>query len=214
MASSLRVLRDLLLPRACVSCGRPHTWWCPTCAAAVAAHPVRLRPGPGFPVAVAAPYEGEARDLILAFKQRRVVACAGPLRGLLTGVLRAVPDGPLVAVPPAPGSRLRRGFDPVALLLPPDRRGPAVLRWRRAGLPQKRLGRAERAANRAGALGARDAVPGAVLVDDVLTTGATLAEAARAVRAAGGWVAGAAVVCAAAEPPRRASPSRDPLALE
>ncbi|WP_223940543.1 MULTISPECIES: phosphoribosyltransferase [unclassified Arthrobacter] len=43
-----------------------------------------------------------------------------------------------------------------------------------------------------------------ILVDDVLTTGATLAEAARAVTAAGGLVSGA-VVLAATRPPAYAS---------
>lgn len=72
---------------------------------------------------------------------------------------------------------------------------------------QAGLSRVERARNLAGALRIR---PGAaarlverpvVLVDDVLTSGATLAEAARAVRAAGGRPIGAAVLGATA--PRR-----------
>jgi predicted amidophosphoribosyltransferase len=62
------------------------------------------------------------------------------------------------------------------------------------------LDRWQRAQNLAGALGVRDAAAGlllkrpAVLVDDVVTSGATLAEAARALRAAGGRPIGAAVL--------------------
>jgi predicted amidophosphoribosyltransferase len=63
---------------------------------------------------------------------------------------------------------------------------------------------AARAANLAGAMradGPRGS-PRAVLVDDIVTTGATLLEAARALRAAGWTVPGAVVVAATA---RRAS---------
>ncbi|MFB9855484.1 ComF family protein [Paenarthrobacter aurescens] len=75
---------------------------------------------------------------------------------------------------------------------------------------QKGLGRGERARRVRGSMRVR---PGrahelagrkCILVDDVLTTGATLAEAARAVTAAGGVVCGA-VVLAATRPPAYAS---------
>jgi predicted amidophosphoribosyltransferase len=74
------------------------------------------------------------------------------------------------------------------------------LRHARAVADQADLDRAGRAANLAGALrvpatAVRQLLEGpVVLADDVATTGATLAEAARAVRAAGGTVLGAAVV--------------------
>ena len=59
-----------------------------------------------------------------------------------------------------------------------------------AGVAQKSLGVDERAANRAGALRERWSLAGlrVAIVDDVVTTGATLDEAARAIRAAGGEV--------------------------
>ncbi|MFB4313305.1 ComF family protein [Actinomadura sp. 21ATH] len=83
-----------------------------------------------------------------------------------------------------------------------------ALRQRRRVLDQAGLPVGRRAANLAGAL---EVLPSAavagrtvVLVDDVITTGATLAEAARALRAADARVAAAATV--AATPLRRAGP--------
>lgn len=97
----------------------------------------------------------------------------------------------------AAARRLRReGGSPV--------RVAAVLRQGREVADQAGLGARERVSNLAGAL---VAVPGArgllaagrvVLVDDLMTTGASLAAAAAAVRTCGGTVAGAAVVAAPA----------------
>ena len=103
------------------------------------------------------------------------------------------PRSRLVAPIPLHRSRLReRGFDQAALL--------ARAAARRFGLPcadllvrtrptkaQVGLDRTRREANVRGAFRARVAAPGArvCLVDDVLTTGATAADAARALLAAG-----------------------------
>ncbi|NNG18815.1 ComF family protein [Naumannella sp. ID2617S] len=88
----------------------------------------------------------------------------------------------------------------------------ALLRHRSAVIDQAGLAAAERWQNLAGALVARAGPPGrtAILVDDVTTTGATLAEAHRALLAAGVPVLGAAVVAATV----RRSPGRGALAIE
>jgi predicted amidophosphoribosyltransferase len=71
----------------------------------------------------------------------------------------------------------------------------AVLVHVRASVDQVGLSRAQRAANVAGTLAARPLPPGTVvLVDDVTTTGATLVEAARSLRAVGADRLGAATV--------------------
>lgn len=141
-----------------------------------------------------------------------VALAAGGVAGAASGG-RAVPVPVLlVPVPSRPGVRRSRGHDPVARTA-----AAAAAALREAGLsaqvrPLLRHARAvgdqagltapERARNLAGALEAR---PGAaalargaalVLIDDVLTTGATLTEAARALRATGRPVTGAAVLAA------------------
>lgn len=103
-------------------------------------------------------------------------------------------DAPLHAV----ARRAVRGFGPSEVVL------ADALRLRRRVLDQAGLGAAARAANLDGAMEVARAWQGGVcggccvVVDDVLTTGATLAEAARALRAAGALHVAAATVCATA----------------
>ncbi|OOB89722.1 ComF family protein, partial [Rathayibacter sp. VKM Ac-2630] len=97
------------------------------------------------------------------------------------------------------GRRVRRGYDPVDLLV----RGCGgvvarpVTRTRRS-VDQVGLDRVERSGNLDGAFTARRRLDGleAVLVDDVVTSGATLLELRRAVEAAGGTVRGAVALAA------------------
>ena len=115
------------------------------------------------------------------------MAAAGGERGLL-----AVP------VPGGAARARRRGYRVVEELLRgagvrPDR----MLVWSRRSADQRELTQEQSTReNLRGALMARGADPGArvVIVDDIATTGATLAEACRALTAAGAEVVGAAVV--------------------
>lgn len=126
-----------------------------------------------------------------------------------------VGHGGVLLLVPVPSSRravAQRGHDATARMARAAarelrRRGvrarvAAVLRQRRPVADQSGLAGAARRANLSGALEvARSAVPllaagPVVVVDDLVTTGASLAAAAGAVRAAGGWVCGAAVVAA------------------
>ncbi|MBW8740613.1 MAG: ComF family protein [Streptomyces turgidiscabies] len=210
-------LGDLVLPAECGGCGMPRTVLCPECRAALnGAVPSRVRPVPeplGLPVVhAAARYEDEVRAVLLAHKERGALALAGPLGTALAGAVRAGLDGAppgrtgvlLVPVPSAPRAVRARGHDParrIALAAAGELRGSgtsarvlAVLRQRRAVADQAGLNSRQRLDNLAGALrvasGGGRLLAGAgavVLVDDLMTTGASLAEAARAVREAVGY---------------------------
>ncbi|MFE7460816.1 ComF family protein [Streptomyces sp. NPDC057554] len=227
-----REVCGLVLPVSCAGCGRPRTELCVVCGAALSgAPPRRVRPSPrpaGLPVVhAAAPYENAVRAVLLAHKERGALGLAGPLGRALAAAVRAGTgrmgaEGPLllVPVPSARPATAARGHDPVRRIARaaadelrrsgrPARVLP-VLRQRRAVADQSGLGAYRRRLNLAGALevatgGERLLVPGrVVLVDDLLTTGSTLAEAARAVTEvlgggrgpAGGDVCTAAVVSA------------------
>jgi predicted amidophosphoribosyltransferase len=137
------------------------------------------------------------------------------LRTLLAGAIDGLdqPDAFLVPVPSAAAARRARGGDHVARLLPRGRRTRDALRLARAVRDSAGLDVEARAANLAMAL--RSAAPpwpgaSAVIVDDIVTTGATLTEAARALRVAGWTVPGAAVVAATQRrfPARSGRPQR------
>lgn len=220
MSGQWVALLDLALPQECAGCADGGTRWCAACArvlAQAAEEPLgRCAPQPcppGFPrTAAAATYDGVVRATLLAHKERGRLALVRPLAVALAGAVRALDlsPGPIVLVP-APSRRATvraRGQDHALRL---SRRTAHLLRQRGADATAARLllaGReladqsgldvTSRAANLGGALRARHRLDGVrvVVVDDVVTTGATLAEAARALTTAGAQVAGAAVVAA------------------
>ncbi len=220
---------EVLLPVECAVCRAPGAALCRACRMVLrrsCARPFEASSAapmlePPLPVVAAGRYAHGLAACLLALKTTGrtdlVPVLAACLATALHAAARDWPPGPvlLVPVPSAPAALRRRWFDPVRLLLEDCARrgvlpaGTAVhrgLRHRaggslRRGPAQKRRGTAGRRAGPAGSLRCA-AVTGApcVVVDDVLTTGATLGEAARALRAGGAEVVGA-VVLAAVRPP-------------
>ncbi len=211
---------DLLLGSSCHGCGAPAWTLCGPCRSALGA----LRPRPttpdpcpdGFPPTwTAGPYDPRARGLVSAHKDRSALGLTRVLgEGLALAVLALADDagasGPLLLVP-VPSTRRavrERGFDAglalaraAARRLPHARAAPLLVPARRVA-DQSGLGAAERHANLAGALRVRShpwrtspPVP-VLVVDDVVTSGASLTEATRALEAAGIAVLGAATFAA------------------
>lgn len=224
MQAYVEALADLFYPQWCLSCdGRTSDILCRACFDALPRVGAPICTRCGLPSAFETPvcgacknvdfgfesaraylrYEGVGKEIVHALKYRghtRVVEkLAAPL------LARAIEDiGPFDAVVPVPlhRSRLRkRGFNQAALLA----RGVAArinapvsdtLQVVRSTRDQVELSAAERRANVAGAFAAKARVRGRLLlVDDVLTTGATLGACADTLLHAGAGEVHALTLC-------------------
>jgi len=194
---------DLLLGAACPGCGRPSRALCATCTIAIAPRPTVVRTNP-VDVAASGEHTDVLRLTIVAWKEEGRASLLRPLAHLLASsvvlVLGASP-APVVLVPVPTSRRSRRArgadvVDQLACAAAGLLRGAGAdvtvrqaLRVARRTADQSGLDARDRARNLAGAFALRsaDGLAGAtvVVVDDIVTTGATIAEAVRALAAAG-----------------------------
>lgn len=205
----VRSVIDLLFPPACPACGcAGANAFCGTCVGEIAwiarACPLCAIPlegarcarcarcaswSPAFDAArAAARYEGLARDALLRFKlggeRRAAEALAAPM-------VRLVGPGALTFVPATRRSVAARGFNPAEALARALARGAGrsavpLLRKTHETADQAGLTRAQRAQNLEAAIEPLGPAPErVVLVDDILTTGATADACARALKRGG-----------------------------
>jgi predicted amidophosphoribosyltransferase len=196
----------LLLPTACAGCGAPGRSLCDRCRLGLVPDVLSRVLADGTRVWSGLAYDGVARRAILALKEQGRTGLAAYLAPALAAAAQAAgaPGSTLVdavwcPIPPSAAARRRRGYDPLRLVLRHARLDAVdLLRPGRAAGTQKGLARAERSANRRGAFSRGDGGAGlpVILVDDVVTTGSTLVEAARVLRADGIEVLGAIVIAA------------------
>jgi predicted amidophosphoribosyltransferase len=206
---------DLVLPAVCAACGRPSAAVCGGCLGELSSGPTLVAPG----VAAVAPYEGVPRELVLAFKERgrrdlgrslgRALAAAVPR----TPGARPASDGTwwLVPVPSRPAAARARGGPHVLALarwcaatLAEDGGAAAVapaLRLSSRARDAVGLDRADRVRNLRGRVhlapdGAPEPGTPVVLLDDVVTTGATVRECSRVLAGHGVEVTAALTVTA------------------
>lgn len=244
LRASVIELADLALRRECAGCGRARTSWCPDCGRGLQGAPTarRLAPlGPGttgLTVWSTASYRDVVRAGVVAWKDRGRADLTPVLaQALRRAVLAAVADladtGDRLLLVPAPSSRRTRrarGRDPVR-----DLARCCAGRLRRRGLDvqvapalsqarhvqdQAGLGADERQQNLSGALRVLPAwgrlLRGrdCLVVDDVVTTGATLLDCVRALDEAGATVRAAATVAATVRRDGRQGPSPLPWAAD
>ena len=194
-----------LLSAGCAGCDAPGTLLCMICRQMLDAVVLHRQTPAGLPVVAALRYEGVPARCIRRLKEEGETLLARPLGVTLRAALAAlVPEGPaplLVPIPTSHAAFRRRGYRvPEVLIRRAGGSASRLLTLARKTADQRGLDVADRRRNVAYSMRVRHArnTRKVVLIDDVVTTGATLDEGARALNNAGFSVLGAVTLAATA----------------
>jgi predicted amidophosphoribosyltransferase len=177
-----------VLPLACVGCGRAGGPVCPRCAPTLVPPPAAAPPAGVDRWTAAFAYTGVATSLVSGVKYRGTHAATGWMADVMSRTIAPPLPDVITWAPTTAARRRERGFDHAELLARRIarrvRRPVRRLLVRLDARAQTGLPASER--RRGPEFAARGSCAGAVLdVDDVATTGATLAGAASALRVGG-----------------------------
>ncbi len=190
-----------LFPARCLLCGQvvpAGKTFCGSCEGEVPETPCRRRyslPGAGaegFRIISPAPYEGGFRKALYRFKFQGQRALAKPLGRLMAQAAAGEKFDGVTWTPMTAKKKRKRGYDQSQLLAKETAKAlqlpciPLLEKVRENGV-QHQLSRRERAKNVKNAYRAKEQAAGLslLLVDDIVTTGATMKECAGALYAAG-----------------------------
>jgi predicted amidophosphoribosyltransferase len=235
-------LADLFLGSSCLGCGLPGRLVCPSCRAGLPKTARALAPDPCPPGLVPSwsclDYDGLAKAMIVGHKEHRMLGVTRLLGQLLATAAVSAGGGVttlvLVPAPSRPATVRSRGHEPLwAITRAASRHLTAagidatalrLLAIRGRPADQAGLSAQDRAANLSGTqwcpsrllagVDHRFRAATVVLCDDVLTTGATVGEAQRALAAVGIRVTGIATIAATRRTFRSAGPTSRALHSE
>lgn len=196
----MKNILDWVLPTPCVICLKLGAPFCSGCQESFVSKQLRfeIKDVPGFAISE---YNSEAAVIVNSVKEKGITSLIPYLAELIVPLWpQELLEPILVPVPSSPSNTQKRGFSHTAIMAKAlARRLPGasyreLLKSSRVRLDQVGLSSRERATNLDGAFraelrGFHDGTRPIVLVDDVLTSGATMAEAVACLKAKGVEVA-------------------------
>ena len=212
-------LSEILFPSRCIGCARLGISICSDCRSSWHPHIYKREVsvlGCNYPVVSAIQYSPIASRVLLSAKESQIAAAdlliTKGLKHSLQSFLNRYGTGTLVSVPSRKSATRKRGRDflrEITADLATDMKLAAAfpLTHQRKVRDQSQLNTAERSQNISGAFGVSsdflaltsqgNIAPKLIVIDDLITTGATLSEAIRALLTAGFTVLGAVTSCTA-----------------